>query len=69
MPCHGSPHLDGGALFCVLREAGSLLYDDGRGEWTPRNIYRHLVEQGRITGPMPVLREHSGGDDESATSS
>ena len=33
--------------FRVLREAGFLLYDDGRGEWTPCNIYRHLVEQGR----------------------
>lgn len=42
--------------FHVLREAGFLLYDDNRGEWTPCNIYRHLVEQGRISSPMPVLR-------------
>ena len=37
----------GYAHFRMLREAGFLLYDDGRGEWTPCNIYRHLVEQGR----------------------
>ena len=47
--------------FRVLREAGFLLYDDGRGEWTPCNIYRHLVEQGRAEGGMLVLRERRGG--------
>lgn len=41
--------------FHVLREAGFLLHDDNRGEWTPCNIYRHLMEQGRISTPMPVL--------------
>ena len=47
--------------FRVLREAGFMLYDDARGEWTPGNIYFHLVEQGRIFEPMRVLREHPGG--------
>ena len=27
--------------FQVLRDAGFLLYDDYRGEWTPYNVYRH----------------------------
>ena len=44
-----------------LRDAGFLLYDDNRGEWTPCNIYRHLMEQGRISTPMPVLRESPEG--------
>ncbi len=47
--------------FHVLREAGFLLHDDNRGEWTPCNIYRHLMEQGRISTPMPVLRESPEG--------
>ena len=47
--------------FRVLREAGFLLYDDCRGEWTPCNIYRHLVEHGRVAGCMPVLRCGPGG--------
>ena len=51
----------GYAHFRVLREAGFLLYDDGREEWTPCNIYRHLVEQGRAEGGMLVLRERRGG--------
>ena len=42
--------------FHVLREAGFLLHDDNRGEWSPYDIYRYLVEQGRISTPMPVLR-------------
>ena len=42
--------------FLVLREAGFLLYDDNRGEWSPYDIYHHLMEQGRISTPMPVLR-------------
>ena len=42
--------------FHVLREAGFLLHDDNRGEWSPYDIYRHLMEQGRISTPMPVLR-------------
>ena len=42
--------------FHVLREAGFLLHDDNRGEWSPYDIYCHLVEQGRISTPMPVLR-------------
>lgn len=50
--------------FHVLREAGFLLYDDGRGEWTPCNIYRHLMEQGRAEGGMLVLRECPGGVEE-----
>lgn len=47
--------------FQILREAGFLLHDDNRGEWTPCNIYRHLMEQGRISTPMPVLRESPAG--------
>ncbi|MBQ5664446.1 MAG: hypothetical protein IIV41_01100 [Akkermansia sp.] len=50
--------------FHVLREAGFLLYDDGRGEWTPCNIYRHLMELGRAEGGMLVLRECPGGVEE-----
>ena len=50
--------------FHVLREAGFLLYDDGRGEWTPCNIYRHLMEMGRAEGGMLVLRECPGGVEE-----
>ena len=42
--------------FHVLREAGFLLHDDNRGEWSPYDIYRHLMERGRISTPMPVLR-------------
>ena len=42
--------------FHVLREAGFLLHDDNRGEWSPYDIYRYLMEQGRISTPMPVLR-------------
>ena len=42
--------------FHVLRAAGFLLHDDNRGEWSPYDIYRYLVEQGRISTPMPVLR-------------
>ncbi len=42
--------------FHVLREAGFLLHDDNRGEWSPYDIYRYLVEQGRISSLMPVLR-------------
>ena len=42
--------------FHVLREAGFLLRDDNRGEWSPYDVYRHLMEQGRISTPMPVLR-------------
>ena len=47
--------------FLVLREAGFLLHDDNRGEWSPYDIYRYLVEQGRAEGDMPVLRDRSGG--------
>lgn len=50
--------------FRVLREAGFLLYDDNRGEWTPCNIYRHLMEQGRAAEPVPALREGPGGYEE-----
>ena len=50
--------------FHVLCEAGFLLYDDGRGEWTPCNIYRHLMELGRAEGGMLVLRECPGGVEE-----
>lgn len=48
-------------VFQVLRESGFVLYDDRRGEWTPCNIYRHLMQQGRVSTPMPVLYEVSGG--------
>ena len=47
--------------FHVLREAGFLLHDDNRGEWSPYDIYRYLVEQGRISTPMPVLRDSPEG--------
>ena len=47
--------------FHVLREAGFLLHDDNRGEWSPYDIYRYLMEQGRISTPMPVLRTTSEG--------
>ena len=47
--------------FHVLREAGFLLLDDNRGEWSPYDIYRYLVEQGRISTPMPVLRTTPAG--------
>lgn len=47
--------------FHVLREAGFLLHDDNRGEWSPYDIYRCLVEQGRISTPMPVLRTTPAG--------
>ena len=47
--------------FHVLREAGFLLHDDNRGEWSPYDIYRHLMEQGRISTPMPVLRDSPEG--------
>lgn len=50
--------------FHVLRKAGFLLYDDNRGEWTPCNIYRHLMEQGRAECGMLVLRERPGGVEE-----
>lgn len=40
--------------FSVLREAGFLLYDDKRGEWSPKEIYGHLKQQGRVSAPMPV---------------
>ena len=50
--------------FHVLREAGFLLHDDNRGEWSPYDIYRYLVEQGRAEGDMPVLRERPGGVEE-----
>ena len=46
--------------FCELRKLGFLLFDDNRGDWTPYGIYRHLLEQGRAVGPMPVLRECPG---------
>ena len=42
--------------FQILRDAGFLLYDDHRGEWSPYDIDCHLMEQGRISTPMPVLR-------------
>ncbi len=48
--------------FSVLREAGFLLYDDKRGEWSPMEIYGHLRQQGRASEPMPVLREPPGGE-------
>lgn len=51
--------------FQVLRDAGFLLYDDYRGEWTPYNVYRHLMQQGRVELPMPVLHEGPGGYKES----
>lgn len=47
--------------FQILREAGFLLHDDNRGEWSPYDIYCHLVEQGRISTPMPVLRDSPEG--------
>ena len=47
--------------FHVLREAGFLLHDDNRGEWSPYDIYRYLMEQGRISTPMPVLRTTPAG--------
>ena len=50
--------------FSVLRKAGFLLYDDGRGEWAPKEIYGHLRQQGRASAPMPVLREAPGGYEE-----
>ena len=51
--------------FLVLRDAGFLLYDDHRGEWKPSDIYTHLMEQGRVSIPMPVLHEGPGGYKES----
>lgn len=54
--------------FSVLREAGFLLYDDKRGEWAPKEIYEHLRQQGRVSAPMPVLRESAGGYEMSADS-
>ena len=51
--------------FHVLREAGFLLHDDNRGEWSPYDIYRYLMEQGRISTPMPVLRDSPEGYKES----
>ena len=50
--------------FQVLREAGFLLHDDNRGEWSPYDIYRYLMEQGRAEGGMLVLRERPGGVEE-----
>lgn len=50
--------------FHVLREAGFLLHDDNRGEWSPYDIYRYLVEQGRAEGGMSVLRDRPGGVEE-----
>ncbi len=47
--------------FHVLQEAGFLLHDDNRGEWSPYDIYRHLMEQGRAEGDMLVLRDRPGG--------
>lgn len=47
--------------FQVLCEAGFLLRDDSRGEWSPYDIYRYLMEQGRISTPMPVLRASPAG--------
>ena len=47
--------------FCELRKAGFLFFDDNRGDWTPCNEFRHLVEQGRAEGPVPVLRCCPGG--------
>lgn len=44
-----------------LRKAGFLFYDDNRGDWTPCNAFRHLVEQGRAEGPVPALRYCPGG--------
>ena len=54
--------------FSVLREAGFLLYDDKRGEWAPKEIYEHLRQQGRVSAPMPVLRESAGGYEMTADS-
>ena len=51
--------------FLVLREAGFLLYDNLRGDWTPYNVYRHLMEQGRSSEPMPMLCEGADGYKES----
>ena len=50
--------------FQVLREAGFLLHDDNRGEWSPYDIYRYLMEQGRAEGDMLVLRDRPGGVEE-----
>ena len=50
--------------FSVLRKAGFLLYDDGRGEWAPKEIYGHLRQQGRASAPMSVLRVAPGGYEE-----
>ena len=47
--------------FRELRKAGFLFYDDNRGDWTPCNDCRHLVEQGRAEGPVPALRYCPGG--------
>ena len=47
--------------FHELRKLGFLLYDDNRGDWTPYGIYQYLLEQGRATAPMPVLRECPAG--------
>lgn len=47
--------------FQILRDAGFLLYDDHRGEWTPYNIHLHLMQQGRVSAPMSVLRETPDG--------
>ena len=51
--------------FQILREAGFLLHDDNRGEWSPYDIYRHLMQHGRVELPMPVLHEGPGGSKES----
>lgn len=47
--------------FQILRDAGFLLYDDHRGEWTPYNIHRHLMQRGRVSAPMPALYETPDG--------
>ena len=49
----------------VVRDAGFWLYGDHRGQWNLRDIYTHLMEQGRVSIPMPVLHEGPGGYKES----
>ncbi|MBQ7023292.1 MAG: hypothetical protein IJN29_06910 [Akkermansia sp.] len=65
MPCSGTeellPRQPTREHWAALRRAGFLLFDEGRGEWSPADIYAERMQQGLEPEHMPTFRILPGG--------
>lgn len=65
MPCSATeeplPRQPTREHWAILRQAGFLLFDEGRGEWSPADIYANRIQQGLESEHMPTFRILPGG--------